>query len=54
MVDMACPRWRIILGRCWADVGTVGPTSGHWRPCFLCYLGHFMTDHDDGIVYCFR
>ena len=25
MVDMACPRWRIIWGRCWADVGPVGP-----------------------------
>ena len=21
LVDMACPRWWIILGRCWADVG---------------------------------
>ena len=45
--------WRIILGWCWADVGPVGPTSGHWRPCFLGYLGHFMTDHYDGIAYCF-
>ena len=53
MVDMACPRWRIILGRCWADVGPVGPTSGHWRPCFLGYLGHCMTDHYGGIAYCF-
>ena len=53
MVDMACPRWRIILGRCWADVGPVGPTSGHWRPCFLSYLGHCMTDNYGGIAYCF-
>ena len=53
MVDMACPRWRIILDRCWADVGPVGPTSGHWRPCFLGYLGHFMTDLYGGIAYCF-
>ena len=53
MFDMACPRWWIILGRCWADVGPVGPTSGHWRPCFLGYLGHCMTDHYGGIAYCF-
>ena len=53
MVDMACPRWRIILGRCWADVGPVGPTSGHWRPCFLGYLGHSMKGHYDFIAYCF-
>ena len=53
MVDMACPRWRIYFGRCWADVGPVGPTSGHWQPCFLGYLGHFMTDHYGGIAYCF-
>ena len=55
---MSCQRvsvnpWRIILGWCWADVGPVGQTSGHWRPCFLGYLGHFMTDHYDGIAYCF-
>ena len=54
MVDMACPRWRIIWGRCWADVGPVGPTSGHWRPCFLGYLGHCMTDHYGGITYCYN
>ena len=53
MVDMACPRWWIILGRCWADVGPVRPTSGHWRPWFLGYLGHCMADHYGGIAYCF-
>ena len=46
MVDMACPRWWVIWGRCLADVGPVWADVGPLAAMFSLLL---RTFHDGSL-----